>query len=75
MSQLASEGVEEGWGRGKKGSRGPLNTLTPHLCTHTGAPGVHEQPLGSGHGDYVPQAAKSLPDTGLTLGKTLTHQG
>ena len=47
----------------------------PHLCTHSGAAGVHEQPLVSGHGDYVPQAAQLLPETGLTLGKTLTHQG
>ena len=29
----------------------------------------------SGHSDYVPQAAKPLPETGLMLGKTLTHQG
>ena len=76
MSQLASEGVE--WGMGKRQERKQWGLWTPslpHLCTHSGAAGVHEQPLVSGHGDYVPQAAKLLPETGLTLGKTLTHQG
>lgn len=64
----------EGWEEARKEAVGPLNTLTPHLCTHTGLLGCMKTALRVRTVTMFPKQpnpARYWPDSR----KTLTHQG